>query len=278
MTDAAEFEVLDACCLAGGRIPNEDAFGHSGRFAWVIDGATPLSAGGVRAHEWSRALSAALATLAADAADTATLMAAAVRQAASRLGWSEDPDLEPYELVSAAGILAMARTGGVDLLSWGDCEAATVGDDGLIQRLCDSRLPEIDARTLVALEKLRAGSLPEEEATRRWLEDYVRPARCLMNTDGGYPTLTPDGRGLPMAFRVSVDGARRVLLFSDGLAWGLDDFGLFTARELLDGVLPLSRALGFLRHAETDDADRRKAVRYKVSDDATGLLLAVRES
>ena len=53
--------------------------------------------------------------------------------------------------------------------------------------------------------------------------------------------------------------------------------GLFTPAELLGGSLSLGEAVRLLREAEGADAARNRVVRFKVSDDATGLLLASRE-
>lgn len=273
-----DFDVLDAVSLASGGRANEDCFGWSGAFAWVLDGATGLSPRGTRPDCWVRALSASLSARANHVDSLGLLVDLAIPAAAACCGWYPDPELEPHELVSAAGILAhLEDDGRLTLLSFGDCEAAVLFDDGSMERFSDGRLDAWDRSKRPELARLVA---KHEGDVLSAYEEYKRGAaaegRRRMNTPGGYPALTPDGLGVPMATDFHLEGVRRILLFSDGLAWAMDDFALTTPETLLAGLDTLGMTARRLRAQEAADIGQRRVLRGKGSDDATGLLLEIR--
>ena len=79
-----------------------------------------------------------------------------------------------------------------------------------------------------------------------------------------------------MATAFSLTGVDTLLLFSDGLAWALDDFGLTDLSDLLTGWTPLGVVAGLLRSAERADPAHTRVLRGKTSDDTTGLRLRLR--
>ena len=257
---------------------NEDGFGVTGAFAWVIDGATGLG-------------DAPLLDAPSDAAWLTAALDLALREAAERAEEVEDPvmllaeaaqrvelrfrdersraPVERYEIPTAAVLLARFDGERVAMADLGDC-ALYVRTDGTIARYGGVKsgrdLEQANARKLMAGG---SGRTPEVVA-------FLREVRNRANTPRGYPIFAPEASCIARARRAEhVAASGEALLLTDGYEAAIDDYALYTPQTLLDAArVSIRGPLDAMRAVERDDPDCTRFPRFKPSDDATALHLA----
>lgn len=286
-TDKRDFELLGMLSVGAGDC-NDDRAGQTGKFAWVIDGATDLVemplAGNTSdaewfaecAHNWMTAHADGLPpemplTSIIDALTEAMAVAfARNRKRAPEHGW-EHP--------SAAILMTRRTERGVQFFSVGDCTmlvdagdsvrrygtvAADAGDQWLIER--------------IERRRLEAGQ-PVSGQPRSLVVEDLRRARNRMNMPDGYGVLSiaPPPAAFCIEGDIQIEGGGRVLLATDGFMRLCDVFRAYDDKQLAlavrTGALP--DLLAELRRMENDDADCVRFPRAKTSDDATALYLGV---
>ena len=193
----------------------EDAAGVEGNFVWVIDGATSLVGddgddGGVVAR-FAATLSDALHVHAADASDAADLrelLHAAVAEATRQTG---PIDVEhPWEVPSAALVLAHVEDDTVRLIQAADVEWHVIGLDGGAGSVSEPVFLQAMERT----EQDIAALDHDTPAARR---DVYRGVRATMNSTGGYPVVQYGmSRPLEVGEVVVHADAAEVIMHSDG--------------------------------------------------------------
>lgn len=264
---------------------SDDRFGWNDHSVYVIDGATGIAGRQV------------MAGFSSDAAWLADL-------AARRFGAAgPSTAIETVRAInSEARDIYCARAGAVDLPRYAWPAAAFqmlcvegrrliaygLGDCRLfLQRETDGALFETTA--------LKGSRDAEIEAARRHLERIggfqgaadiagddetmaaLRAGRSRHNTpDGRVFTLglVPEAADRVVREEVALDGAVRGLVCSDGFAALTDNYGAYSAAELIEaafdgGLKPLLERLRRIERLE--DSEGRKFPRYKVSDDATAI-------
>jgi hypothetical protein len=264
--------------------PNDDAFCHSPLLAAVFDGATSLSdpllpvdsdaawiarkgAEGLIAHQGLGPRE-ALHRAASDAEREFFRL----RTRAPR---------ENYELPLASMMLAAPSEEGLSLLWFGDC-AALISRPGepveVIGEAFASRGAE--ARRVARLAEARGLSPTAGVTTPEYLE-ALRIARNKVNTRASRWAFSPDANcaNYANASAVRAPAGSVVLLCTDGFLALASDYGRYTADTLVSACLTqgLKALCGELRTIEVEDPDGRRFPRFKVSDDATALLLRLEE-
>jgi serine/threonine protein phosphatase PrpC len=260
---------------------NEDAFGHSGDAAVVMDGATmlgdPLMPGASDAA-WIaqfgvRRLMAHLKD--GDGARKALRNALAETQKSFEALRRYPPE-EMWQTPCASMMLAIQNEAGLECLWYGDCAALVKQGDGpaaVIGETFDKRAAEAHRAQKLAREKNLS---PADGLSRQEFLDQLRATRNRINS-GGHWLFTPDVRSASHAARrtMKVTPGALILLASDGFLALASDYGAYS----VDGLMAAATDKGLaalgkeLRTIEAGDAGGDKFPRFKKSDDATALLL-----
>jgi hypothetical protein len=287
---AMTFSVLNAATAPGSRI-NEDGYGvwpdpAACRAAWVLDGVTGLNdralLPGPSDAAWFVAqvqdlLPALLAEL--PAAPAAALVATLahrleVRQAAS---WLDARGADGRETPAASFTLVRVMENEVEIASLGDCLTLVEGHDGVVQVSDHPVLEEIEAAIKRDMRALRAAGVAALADVRKRMLPSLHAQRRKRNIPGGYGVLSPDQACLPLlkVRRLPATAIRRLLLVSDGYYRLVDHYGAMSDAELLAQTAALGpdELLRRLRAIEAADPEAVRFPRFKLSDDATALLL-----
>ena len=260
---------------------NEDAFGHGGSAALVIDGATPLGDGlmpGPSDAAWiaqfgARRLMAHLRDGdGARKALRATLGDAQKSFEALRRHEQEDM----WQMPCASLMLAVAGEGGVELLWFGDCAALIKQGDApvtVVGETFDKRAAEAKRAQALAKEK---NVSPAASLSRAEFIASLRASRNRINSGHDW-LFSPDVKAAAHVSRrmMKIKPRSEILLLTDGFLALASDYGAYSADSLMAAALSKGLAsLGEeLRAIEADDSGGDKFPRFKKSDDATALLL-----
>jgi hypothetical protein len=278
------FHVQDCVTLDGGIAANEDLAGSTGDFAWVLDGATPISDRTFfSAHDDAEWIVKAFdkiirQTISEDRTDNsdAQWLWEVLRIGFTRLaavGGERHPfsGIQKHELPTFA--MAMVHFGPdcLDYALLADCEVVIDTDIGVVS-YTDQRFESVRRSTLARYLQLvdRYG----RPRTLTMLRDQLSKNRSLMNIPGGHyvGTLDPACAETAVVGSLPVTKIRQVLLCTDGFARVVTLFRALSWADLFSGT-SLSEATRVLRECEANDTACRAYPRVKVSDDATALLL-----
>ena len=275
-------EVVEFLSLPGDSAKaNEDAFGHGGNAAVVIDGATPLGESlmpGPSDAAWiaqfgARRLMAHLRD--GDGARKALRATLGDAQKSFEALRRHEPE-EMWQTPCASMMLAVADEGEVEFLWFGDCAALVKQGDvpvTVVGETFDKRAAE--ARRAQALAKEKNVS-PAAGLGRAEFIDSLRTSRNRFNSGNDW-LFSPDVRAASHVSRrmTKVAPGSSLLLVTDGFLALASDYGVYSADSLMDAALSKGlAALGEeLRAIEADDSGGDKFPRFKKSDDATALLL-----
>lgn len=270
------FDLLQWLSLCGDvATPNDDRAGSGTRHAWVIDGATDLSAPGLLGARGGAAWLAATAdaAFAGGAADdlrgTCARVFAVV--AASYMAERRREPEGAWELPRASFAAVQLTDDGLEVAWAGDCTILHFAD-GMVSWLTpapDRGRESAQAAALgpgVGATKLRTPAVLADRRAAR-----ARPGQRVMSIDAAEnAAVTDEGR-------IVVASGDELLLLSDGMAALVDAYGVYDAEGLFAAVRERGlAALGNeLRAIERDDAACIRYPRFKASDDATALWLRI---
>lgn len=273
-------ELLDSLSLPGDpKKPNEDSLAHTEGMAVVIDGATGLSSPlmpGPSDAQWIATFAArrirAHSENGGDPADWLLEAARNTENSFTALRIREPK--ERYELPLASLMMAAVLDGEVHFSWFGDC-AALLRTGAGVRSIGDTQ-------QVRAAETVRARKLSETPAAAGVREEFLpqlRASRNRINTEGGEWLFAPDASCARHA-RHAVHPARegdRLLLATDGFFALAANYGRYAPDALLAaaGKTGLKALAAELRAIEAGDPDGRAYPRFKRSDDATALLLAL---
>lgn len=272
MGPVLQFDLLQSLSLNGApQRANDDRIGADGTRAWVIDGATDLATPGLMGSQGGAAwLASALNTgfAGASGADMAASCAEVFAQIETRFDQDRlrDP-VAAWELPKAA-FAAVQLTGATLQCAWSaDCSVLLGTPKGT--RWCT---PEPDSHAEVQVARaLGAGAelSPEILADRR--AHRARP---------DHEAIRPDAKGSHAATTYSETKASpgdHVLMMSDGLSALVSDYGRYDGDGLMQAALThgLAALAAKLRQIEAEDADCTRYPRFKISDDASAILLRI---
>ena len=276
------FEVLDTVSLPGDPMkPNDDAFGHAGNAAVVLDGATSLgdplmpglSDAAWIAHFGARRL---MAHVKGGDAPIDALRHTFEDAKKSFEALRKRAPKEMWEMPFASMALAFEAPEGFDFLWYGDCA-------GLLRRPGDTVQVLGESFAAKAREAGRAAKLAKERgvapASSGNLVEFLpalRMNRGKLNS-GRHWVFSPEPRAADHVSqtRVAAPAGSILLLASDGFLALATDYGRYTANTLMDKAI--AKGLGILadelREIEEADPQGHKHPRFKKSDDATAVLL-----
>ena len=270
--------------------PNEDAFGHVGGHAWVIDGATdvadgPLIGAETGAHWIANRASELFAELAVPfGADLQGMVRRTIEILAERFGHERlrAPNGR-YELPSAAMVLLHAGEDKLVGANFADCGLVLVDDVSGEARIFGVEHMSREARAMSRTAELIAGLAPGADPfASAAVIDYLRANRNRQNTETGYWILGLDPAASGHLRHWELPLARPVtgLLFSDGFGSIVFDYHRMDAATLVRRSVRegLAALLAELRHVEhVEDPEGRIHPRFKPSDDATAMLFRAGE-
>jgi hypothetical protein len=277
---------VEAISLAGDRKKqNDDAFGSTRKWAWVIDGATdlhepPMSGYGSDAAWLATYLNERLASSALGYdifGSNAEDLQHELREASDSLRkeWAFDGalDIPKWQFPIASALLVAEFEGRLEFADLGDCRCFILDADGAVHVLGG---PEhaVEAETRLAAQQTDAHKpLLLREATIARL----REMRGALNREGAEWTfcLDPACADHVRVKRLEIRRPAHVLLMTDGFAALVDRYGAYDAASLVCAVVDRGlQELGReLRAIETSDAGAALHPRFKTSDDATALLM-----
>ena len=190
------------------------------------------------------------------------------------------PPVENYEIAYASAVMVAPEDGALHVLWFGDCAALLRNQDGALALLGDTMDRRESERARVERLAKPGGRGPAAAGVRDEFLPALRAARNFVNTDGDW-LFAPDVRCADHAreARVAVASGSLVLLASDGFLALASDYERYTPETLFAAAKTRGlAALGEeLRAIEASDPDGLRFPRFKRSDDATALLLALRE-
>jgi hypothetical protein len=277
-------ELLDQLSLPGDPAKaNEDAFGHGGNAAVVMDGATPLGDGlmpGPSDAAWIAQFGArrVLAHLRDDEGARKALRGALADAQKSFEALRRHPPEEMWQTPCASMMLAVAGDSTVEFLSFGDCAALVRPEGGAVMvvgETFDKRAAEAERARAIGKEKNLS---PASSLNRPEFIVALRAGRNRINT-GNTWLFSPDVKAAPHASRrlAKMAPATHLLLASDGFLALASDYGAYSDDTLMQAAM--EKGLGALgeelRAIEAGDAGGDRFPRFKKSDDATALLLRV---
>jgi serine/threonine protein phosphatase PrpC len=248
--------------------------------AVVLDGATPLGDGlmpGPSDAAWISHFGARriLAHLREGDGARKALRAALADTQKSFEALRRMPPQDVWQTPCASVMLAAQIEEGLEFLWFGDCAALLKQEGGAVQIVGET----LDKR---AAEAARAQKLSQEKGQpstdRAQFIDALRATRNRINS-GTYWLFSPDVKAASHVSRRVIKTApgAMLLLASDGFLALASDYGAYSADTLMAAALDKGlAALGEeLRAIEAGDTGGAKFPRFKKSDDATALLLAL---
>lgn len=271
---------VEAISLAGDRKrQNDDACGHNGAQAWVIDGATDL-------HDAPLTGSASDASWLAgymnrrlfepQGNNPAQTLRSLSREAAQAFTSSTSGrPYEPWQSPTASVLIIKEHGGQIYGSDLGDCRCFALDADGASHAAGSKNSASDDEaeRARGASQRSGATALLRDPETLTML----REVRAKHNASGGYWVfgLQPECGDHARHWSLSLKRPAHVLLMTDGFSALVDRYRIYDpaglVRAALDkGLQELGREL---RAIETADAGGAKHPRFKPSDDATALLL-----
>lgn len=281
------FQSLFEQSAPGTRI-NEDGLGHHGRFAWIIDGATGLSAepmtpGTTDAAWLAGQIGENLAELTVKGGEMEGLLRnldAALQGTFGDATAHIETIHDSHAPSSCLGLVALRQ--GEDGLV---LEGAFLGDvvalvpsEGGVVRWTDERLEPLEQKTLAMLgaQPREPGHIPEAV----WAQ--IRENRGMLNRPEGYWVVSPrrPWAGQELRFEARIKAGQPVVLATDGFMRLVDVFEKYS-----DATLHAALAAGKgaalmqeLRELERSDLMAGAYPRVKTHDDATVLVIAAEAS
>jgi hypothetical protein len=279
-------ELVEALSIPGDAArPNEDSFSHTGRAAAVFDGTTGLGEllmPGRSDAQWIAQFGARRFRAHAESGEGSIrdwLRAAAADAEKSYRALRKREPIENYEVAYASAVMATPDAGGLRVLWFDDCAALLRNGNGefaIIGDTMDKR--ESERARVVRLAKPGRG--PAAAGVRDEFLPALRASRNMVNSPGGDWLFAPDIACADHAreLRVTALADSPILLASDGFLALATDYGRYALEALFDATVKRGLAvLGEeLRAVEAADPEGLRYPRFKRSDDATALLLALR--
>jgi serine/threonine protein phosphatase PrpC len=280
--------ILDQITLPGrpGK-PNEDAMGHAGAAAFVLDGATglgdhPLMPGDSDAAWVSRMAAEAMTKHAPGfAGDLDSLVYRATTDVKAAFDAQRlRPTYEAYEIPWATLAMCGVTSGALNLAFLGDSRLLVRDDKGAIHHF-GAPLNYRKSEQKLAKHMIGAGkgqALGSEEL-RQSVMPQLRASRARVNTPEGYWLIGPDPRTAAHVAKsqMRIGTGAMVMLMTDGFYALIEDYGVYDDATLIRAALGkgLDTLGDELREIELNDPAGEKFPRMKASDDATAMLVRI---
>lgn len=281
-------ELLDSLSIPGDPAkPNEDNFSHTENAAAVFDGTTGLGEclmPGRSDAQWIAQFGARRFRAHAENGEGSIrdwLRAAAADAEKSYRALRKRAPIENYEIAYASAVMTTPDADGLRFLWFGDCAALlrNASDEFVILGdIMDKR--ESERARVVQLAKPGGRGPACSTGVREEFLPALRASRNSVNSPGGDWLFAPDMACADHAkeARATALADSPILLASDGFLALATDYGRYSLEALFDAAAKRGLAvLGEeLRGVEAADPEGLRYPRFKRSDDATALLLALR--
>lgn len=279
------FELRAAGSAAGGT-GNDDAFGATGQYLWVVDGATDVGVMRCTRHTSDAAWLAETIhhwLLHATQGQTARPLQVLLQGLEAHLRAAFAAELRAAGLAQVDRRDAPTACLGLVYLAGSELQAVCVGDVSIaalaahaVPWLLSDREHEVcAARTRFVLREARNEGL-SGEAMRQRIRPVLRANRALANQPDGYRIVHPQQSWAAGAavHTVCLPQDARVLLATDGLWRLVDVFRDCDAQGLVERLdaLGFDHVVAHLRSLEAADPEGQLYVRVKCHDDATAVL------
>lgn len=275
--------LVESISLAGDRKKqNDDACGLAAGAAWVIDGATDLHktplTGAASDAAWIAHQANSYFHAHAGPSDAGG-MRALLRDASAdaKAAYGKIATLaadEPWRAPMCSLLLAAETGAGVSVIEIGDCRIFALDADGDV-RARGGPPATVDAETSLARDYAKETVKPLLDRTDTIA--MLRNVRSRQNGGGLSWTfcLKPECAEHARVFDLALKRPAHILLCTDGFSALVDRYVAYDAAGLVRAALDKGlQELGRdLRAIETQDAGAALHPRFKVSDDATALLL-----
>ena len=282
-----KLQVLDTITLPGsGERANEDACGQAGDWAWIIDGFIPsgfepfLHPSSDAAWFTSYA-SEQFAARATGADDGPTLVRQVIEDAREAfLKSAPDGRHDPMSWPGGALTLMRLSRDRLDFWTLADTVAyvqtkagatSTIGPAEVLRQAESAKAADLLRRT-----GSRPGAILSEPLFTEWL--HANRRRQIESGKAAVFSLWPEAADRLVHNSLTVEEGTAVLLATDGFSALVELYGAHSPERLVASALTqgLEALIRELRHIETEvDPDGRRFPRFKVSDDATALLMQV---
>jgi Protein phosphatase 2C len=264
--------------------PNEDACGTVGDWAWVIDTSifpgTPSFMHPQSDAAWLAGFANERFTALAPTARDGPALVRRVMQDCRDAFLSGAAEDRRNAITWPVGALTLVRgqDGRLEVWTFADTSAFVRHPDGTVVTLGDAQSLRRSESDMAAVLLRQAGCSPKDllraPAFLAWLADR----REVQEQGGGVPLfgLQPETAGRLRRDSVSLPPGTNVLLTSDGFSALVDLYKHLDAKALMETALTsgLEPLAVVARHIETEvDPDAQRFPRFKLSDDATALLL-----
>jgi hypothetical protein len=279
-------ELLESLTIPGDPArPNEDSFAFAAVAATVFDGATGLGERlmpGPSDAQWIAQFGARRFRAYAESGEGSIrdwLRAAAADTEKSFRALRKRAPIENYEIAYASAVMVTPEEGALDVLWFGDCAALLRTEAGAFVLLGDT-LDKRESERARVERLVKPGTRgPAATGVRDEFLPSLRASRNRVNT-GDEWLFAPDVLCADHArhARVAVAPDSHLLLASDGFLALASDYERYTPEGLFAAAQTRGlAALGEeLRAIESSDPDGLRFPRFKRSDDATALVLALR--
>jgi hypothetical protein len=279
------FTILDRISWPGSPDrANEDACGASGAWAWVIDTSIFPGTPAIM-HERSDAAwlasfaSGRLSDLAPEAQDGSALIRHVMEEARTAFMAAAPEERQDF-LTWPVGAMTLVRHrgGSLDVWTFADTTAFVRRPDGSV--LTVGEAPGMRQFEVAAAERLLQASRATPETINRTPEfqAWLAERRQRQSRGPSLLGLDPSAADRLRHETVPCEEGSTILLTSDGFSALVDLYGVMNAESMMaaalsSGLEPLAQKA---REIETQiDPDGRLYPRFKVSDDATALLVRV---
>ena len=280
-------ELLESLTVPGDPAkPNEDSFAFAANAATVFDGATGLGERlmpGPSDAQWIAQFGARRFRAHAENREGELARLAARRRRRHRKSYRalrKRAPVENYEIAYASAVMVTPQDGALDVLWFGDCAALLRDQAGAFVLLGDTMDKRQSERARVERLVKPGTRGPAAAGVRDEFLPALRASRNRVNT-GEEWLFAPDVLCAEHArhARVAVAPDSPLLLASDGFLALASDYERYTPQTLFEAAQTRGlAALGEeLRAIESSDPDGLRFPRFKRSDDATALLLVLRE-
>ena len=264
---------------------NDDAFDVLDRIAWVLDGATGISPdrllpGQSDASWFCGTLRKHLQKAAVIAASNHAMLEEALSQTSSSFQqFKRREEKDRAELPAASCAVAAIWDGLIEISVIGDCTVLLDDGHGGIEKISDQRVRRYDDAVVDRIVQLmKRENVTYAEALER-VKSTIWHNREIRNRDTTYWVLEPNVASLKGVMTTTRDPLRtkRLVMMTDGFYRLVDSYGAYTDDGLYQAAIERGcHALcAELRQIEEDDAECRRHVRIKASDDASCMVLSV---
>lgn len=270
---------------------NEDAFGVTENFLWMIDGATgvikerlfpadPSSDACWFANQFSDALARQVKGRGHQEPDLEAMIRSANAEVLAAAD-EANPDfrnIDHWKRPAASVTVAKVTTTQFIYAAIGDCAALVKKKDGSVIVLGDDRVGKFDRRTVQEMTRLREKN-PDTGQDELFDQLKIIEQRKIRNSEAGYWVADLSDTWMDEMVTGSIPLAEiETLMFcTDGLYRLCDTFKTHTPEQLIEQAKGkgIKGLIDELRSLEAEDYDCKKAPRTKVSDDASGIVLDV---